>query len=1689
MLTPGLVSLNIHEALTFDGTEIVLHPDLFSAPGLTINETNTSTSFGSIIQQQQRVKLNIDDRNGSSINNVAATAGTAPASSVQTHHTPLLQPGDLVEIRVWDPIVRMDSQQSTNHSSHMSKQNVSSIMRRRPSHPTSTSNAGSTTSLPNMAHDVASDNNLQQHQLSSNNTRDLNMDVDGGGMSASASYMSAGTSEPSIGGVSGADDATEPTGATNRALSGSGNGGGGQFSSQSSIVDAADASSVHSDQAGSRSDELSSTPRQSPHTVRDESTVIHNRAGSTPARSSNSEDSTLKANNIFTAAAMSSDVHARVPATAPETSRALNKPPIPIRNRTTGSINPVVTDLFGSKNAISPFATNTLTPTATNTTASAGPTMTAPVATTSNNRFNASCSSSTTNRPRHFRDLSDMTMDTINDIHIVPNMTTTSEEEDDALWTQLSSSHRLRQSFCFMVSAKSLTSLKPSARTQISLLRPIADLYGLSSYDMVTVHKVDDESVWQNVSADFVLVTIKDQFISRGDMHYFISKLIGSWVYEGERLLDDTKGIQAHAKEIRHKDKHAYSGLITDQTKITFRSRSSRLIWLVQISVEMFDYASPYDVSGGEESRCETYFDKWIAFVKRLFAKWKEQETSHSLTVVFFSRTFMGTMPGDSVPLKTKSDARQPTELRDIYGRAYEDHFRLVIDNATSSTDLDSLIIKIKEAFVMYPAEVGWNSLTGKASRRPSLASQGNVLEATNVTLNLLQFHYFDRDLNRTGNSLVIISAGNGVFEVDKDLAGITYQRMMDNGIGSDMLSLSLPPLHIAPFFLYTDLSISADVNDADGGSSWEVPHWLHLSFISYDEDGLPDGTANVQNKKISNPFEVANIAGHAVAANGFILPTRPAQSDAVDTLSSKSSMLRTQERQLIAGRDFRDILDACRPRHIGGLPSPLKALLDMYNVKDDHSIESTKLNENDIAIEEWGSLKSTIDLGDDNARVYRLRAVSLGQEPAHHDTGASFGQMIESDNAEHGFSYDSQRSGGLLGVSYDRPFMAHAASPSVTGIELQRSPSFHIFVAEAGEQNSEIEVDVLGARHTSLATAKTGVIESNLSRADDCGLSQPYLEELLRDFDSKLVNSSISDSATFLPGVQRLDDKLVTRGTESRSSGKIERHAGGLELALSRYRDVPVASALDYDVQTATTSTATITSRSTGTCRQTEVASSGLSPRRQTGIASRGLSPRRQTEVASSGQSPVRLLPILDYADKSESFSPSRRLDFADGSRIYPFDRSRLSLASARSFALSYSPRSPPKSDSPTLLTTDRDPHRRASIESSETYTSERRRRQASKASRRRKAFNPFRQQDEDEVLAKKTHNRLRWTHVFPLGEIEFKRHAGPSWKSLTCPAILPLSVDYFPSQQEVDRNYTFSIYNVTRSEFETTPYSSNLDLMWEMVRQRLTQDYQLVPKDHPNVINFRRETLGRSDSDNLLSNVESPGTIRVFLSMGYSLQILTYDPALDVIEVTRYDAKNARTQTSGASSFRYIFLSFCPMTAQYLPVIQTFTKYSALYNWNKVDRIIAGDSDREMREGMRFKRIMFAVLPERCEDAEAENMYIDKFQRLVEYFEKLREKDGSSEPLKVTIVKLEEIDEDVNSRKKLTESTPGISWNAMRRFYVKLKKSKNDTLEWMEIVVDSTFKTCWSYRIMFQWLVASSGKVEAQVQMLSRR
>lgn len=91
-------------------------------------------------------------------------------------------------------------------------------------------------------------------------------------------------------------------------------------------------------------------------------------------------------------------------------------------------------------------------------------------------------------------------------------------------------------------------------------------------------------------------------------------------------LIFYAKGVRGNVMEIRSKinGRLVKSGHVTNDTKITFRSCSARIIWLVQISSEMWDYAPPYFFGrsqGGSTTNgdrgCEIYFDRFVSFMYR----------------------------------------------------------------------------------------------------------------------------------------------------------------------------------------------------------------------------------------------------------------------------------------------------------------------------------------------------------------------------------------------------------------------------------------------------------------------------------------------------------------------------------------------------------------------------------------------------------------------------------------------------------------------------------------------------------------------------------------------------------------------------------------------------------------------------------------------------------------------------------------------------------------------------------------------------------------------------------------------------------------------------------------------------------------------------------------------------------------
>lgn len=1391
----------------------------------------------------------------------------------------------------------------------------------------------------------------------------------------------------------------------------------------------------------------------------------------------------------------------------------------------------------------------------------------------------------------HERAISDVTMETLGVNQLLDAESgvesVASQDEDDETLTKIAHTHTLRLSFVMQVTEKSLTSLNSNARTQVSLLRQVAELYNISSYDMVTVNRIeksDEAKALEAVSADYVTLTIQDQFIGRGDMYLFQKSLIGSWIYEGQRINDSTLGIKANAREIRHKNRLAKSGIITSNSVITFRSRSARIMWLVQLSSEMWDYSSPYEKTGsGDMPTCELYFDKFVAFMYKLFKKWKALKVSHSLTVIFFSRTFIGR---SGLGARMRGD---PNVSVDVYERVYEDHYKIVVENETN-TDWDQLVSRIKQEFVQFPLEVGWN-LEGKEVRQPSNAMQGNVLEAINVCLNLLQFHYLDRDLHRTGNSIVVVSASNGVFEVDKGLASITFQRMMDNGIGSDMVSLGLPPLHIAPFFLYTRAFSSVDEEGAnDEYAYYEVPHWMHLSFTSYDSDTLVSEPGFP--KKAAKPLVDEGPASTiSVAANGFFLPEIQARQEQISESSSVALVDPTKsftplaniaaspkpnesqsrhQRALIEGRDFQDILEACRPRQIHNLPSALVFHLTAKN-KSRHppgsrvaSIGNGTVNHEAtkaLKLREWG----TVDF--DELVMLPLRTLSSGSPEVMPKIAGHDPESIAKSPTSSASSFASQIS-SAIGRSFDPStpqsnFLGSNQFPrrSATepGIKLKRSPSLEFVKIE--------DTDTIPSRHgtsdNSLSTRESEDWNTRKIEEKDAAKSsaspkfdENALRHMMRQHDKTYFqrqaridqpvpsgstavgvtgseNLSVPDDATTLPRLTSIDPNTPIAKSKQ---------FGGLGEAINQYN----TSGETYTIQPAKSPSAIKRIAGSGNLGQLGPSRSlGKSPHFPMHIGWQSASGSvvlpdeipRYGHLQLMADSRFKLPSLHGKLIRHESEKAPSQLHVQDGNSTHrqglrSDQKQHDALATSRFVLKSFKP------DSSKLPIERPSPSRQGHVISSQLHARDRKsslpqtdpskQHQSSKrdANRMASAFNPFRQRDEEEELAKKSHNRRRWSHVFPLGEVEFKRHSGPSWKSLCQPAILPLTIDYLPALRD-EKEFDVHPYQVTLFGTEQSHYTTHKELYLEMVRHRLTQDYQVVPssvvaeasrRDKVDYLGGGPRTYGMINPQNRFKGdlgSEQESVIQHILSMGHRVHILAYNPSSDTIDVTIYNKKVAtkprNTKMSSVNEkdmssvkpvspmgtdnimMDYRYSVYSPATSKYAPIIQRFKKYSELYKWNAVDHILLGDSSNNSLDstgtGMRFRRLMFTLIPPKFDDLVAEQAYISNFKRLLEYLGKLRERKGVSAD-ELSIKMISSSDEREDPVKAVLSVHPGSFYSKNRKtFMVDLRKGKHDLFEWLEFTIDAEFDTMSTYRLMINWLVASSSKVETQVQLLHRR
>lgn len=292
------------------------------------------------------------------------------------------------------------------------------------------------------------------------------------------------------------------------------------------------------------------------------------------------------------------------------------------------------------------------------------------------------------------------------------------------------------------------------------------------------------------------------------------------------------------------------SGLVTSLTKCIYRSLSAKVTIFIQVCRELWEFA-------GDGER---YTEKVVhSFLPALFRRWHEGDTNHIVTIVLISRVYY---------LNSEIDYAAGPLRQDDDGRWYKDFFKVITDLEIVQ-EWKPTLVSLKESFVQFQrdillthhyhraiqrAEYGGdvvNPSEVKLLGRISFAHEGPILEALNLALNPMETHYVDRSLSVTGSALILITPGTGYYRVSKRLLRMTTARLLDQGVGVDIVSLTKHPLHQSPIVSFK--GYEPDLRPETSRNGWRSndPLW-----------GGDDETANPAGREMNlfwwEPFWIA---------------------------------------------------------------------------------------------------------------------------------------------------------------------------------------------------------------------------------------------------------------------------------------------------------------------------------------------------------------------------------------------------------------------------------------------------------------------------------------------------------------------------------------------------------------------------------------------------------------------------------------------------------------------------------------------------------------------------------------------------------------------------------------------------------------------------------------------------------------
>ncbi|TQV96513.1 Dishevelled, Egl-10, and Pleckstrin domain-containing protein [Cordyceps javanica] len=1093
---------------------------------------------------------------------------------------------------------------------------------------------------------------------------------------------------------------------------------------------------------------------------------------------------------------------------------------------------------------------------------------------------------------------------------------------------------------------------------EVCIARHISDAFSMKRGTQVLLTPVDEDH--RAMEASHVELCFRDEYLSRSDMwRLAVDELTERTVYKGQSVLF-MGTIKAQVTAVFVEGESVHSGLFVRDTRPIFRSESARYVLFIQMAREMWDFDT--------ETSGEIMFNRVVnGFLPALFKRWASLKVKHLVSIVLFARVEYDT--------GLASDLASNSLLDDYFTgvqpfgnkRPYKDFYRVVVSDM-SSGEWTKILYQLKREFNFFRRDISLHHQSVPLGREtktslteneealtaltrikadPSLAIHGNVLEAIHLASSQYAHDYIDRDLNRTGISIAVITPGPGIFEVEYETLRRTTEALVGNGIGIDLICLPGMPLHSVPLFKYRNPHFS-DENTKHQQALSRSFHSHHStgcqptpiigSYQSHSESFSPSKIPQNMMKHVESLSSLRNPeewscalpqwlhvsfwtgSDESLAYEGIALSVSTAKDKNEDDFEMRCRMYGLQMRSALDTNEIETAALSSDPTF------PLNTSLSSKKQRDDASetlyvpcrraqetlgdtihgfqkfVPEKLARTGDLTL--WKKLQAF-----DDSRAKLSSAPK--RRPQHHrptnDSDEVPRKYQADDSTVLGTSVPDRMTLQPPQHSTARKFsMAEPERPPTASVQkspeppkngLPKAPSTSSFTARQPKLMRHIS---LGQRGFGIAAPKAAIAELKVETVN----ASPAFSSDPRPASN---SRSLSDIRPSTPHSIRSQSSTLTAKKVKSSKSELSELAS--ETAPSP--SIPIAH------------------------------KEGSS---QDGQANNTLKPPAPTLMPSKSRDRLREDPELRYSnfiraeDVQKMYNSKLRAGVAPGLQLQPELPVTLSPTAAITPWL-------------TLLN----------------------------------PSHPEKYRIDDAILYS------RWQHVFPKpSEMRTQK-----WKTLCCPASVPLTTEYFPSKAQFDAEYQRHPYIVDQNTDDDDEPMSRKDFMKELIGLRFSQGFQVVVGSAVAKA-FGQKTIKIADIFSRDQTYEDGNS--VFMSVGNTIHQLSCVNSSE-IEVNIFLRKPARTASSEFSTM-------------YKPAIQTLldsgyeTRPIEILspkperNWNTIDSYLAGHHE-ELMESLRFWRTRYVLIPlsmrysastkSHLED-NPEEIRIEGIQRLAQLWKKHR-------------------------------------------------------------------------------------------------